>query len=394
MATNTSGGSRTMQAWRAAPDAPVWSRARGELVRTTDDRTLLDLSMEHGACLWGHATVVERILHRYSPDVLATGLGSTHTTQLRERATDELCAWAREHWQRQPELVAGILHTGAEAVEAAIKTALAATGKPAVVTFEGAYHGSFGTAAAATESDAARGAFRPTIEFSQVRREPFGTVPALGDDVACVVAEPIQGSSGVQLPPEGWLERLREECTRAGALLVLDDVLVGCGRTGAAIEGVECGPDIVTLAKALGGGMVCSAVVARAEVAEAAWSGQQPPQLSTTFYGHPLSCAAVLEVLQLHQQHDVASLAERVAAAVQQAAGEARLTARGRGAIWALDAGEPKAGSRLADALLARGVITTVTGTDAEGVMLLPSLLMSDESLDWMREAIVSVGRR
>lgn len=390
MATWTRQRSHTMQAWRASEDAPVWASARGERVRTVDARELLDLTMEHGACLWGHGTVMGRVMARYAVNELATGLGSTQSTVVRERATERLVAWAQQWWQNQPELVAGILHTGAEAVEAAVKTAISATGRPGVVTFEGAYHGSFGVAAGATASGSGRAAFDATVEFEHVRRERYGSVPLLDQSVACVVAEPIQGASGAQLPPDGWLEQLREECTRVGALLVLDDVLVGAGRTGAAIEGAGCGPDIVTLAKAIGGGVVCSAVLARDEVAEAAWGGDDAPTLSTTYYGHPLSCAAVLEVLALHEEHDVPELAERIADAVCAAADEAGLQARGKGAMWALDTGSEGGGTKLVESLLERGVIVTATGARSEGVMLLPSLQMTDESLRWMHEAIVA----
>lgn len=393
MATTDTQHATTMHAWRPSAEAPVWASASGELVETTDGRRLLDLAMEHGACLWGHGTVMERVLRRHSASELATGLGATHTTQLRERATNELVAWARQQWQNQPELVAGILHTGAEAVEAAVKTAIAATGRPGVVTFEGAYHGSFGVAAGATAGDSAREAFAETVEFEHVRREPYGSMPSLDERVACVVVEPIQGSTGVLLPPDGWLDRLREECTRTGTLLVLDDVLVGAGRTGTAIEGAGCGPDLVTLAKAIGGGVICSAVLARREVSEAAWSGDDAPSLSSTYYGHPLSCAAILEVLELHEANDVPSMAQRIGDAVQEAAREAGLDVRGRGAFWALDTGTKDGGTRLQQRLLERGVIVTPSGAEQESVNLMPSLQMSDDSLQWMHEAIVAAGR-
>ena len=383
-----------MHAWRADEQAPVWASAQDELVRTAEGSTLLDLVMDHGACMWGHGSVLERILRRYDPTELATGLGSTHTTELRERATDELVGWAQQHWEGQPELVAGILHTGAEAVEAAVKTAIAATGRPGVVTFVGAYHGSFGVAAGATASDAGRAEFADTVEFEHLHRERYGSVPVLDDSVACVVAEPIQGASGATVPPDGWLDALREECTRAGALLVLDDVMAGAGRTGNPIEGATCGPDIVTLAKAIGGGVVCSAVLARSEVAEAAWEGDDAPTLSTTYYGHPMSCAAILEVLELHERNDVRGLAERVAATVRETAAEAGLHATGRGAMWALDTGTEQGGAKLAEALLDRNVIVTPTGANSEAIMLLPSIRMSDDSLQWLHEAIVATTTR
>ena len=105
----------------------------------------------------------------------------------------------------------------------------------------------------------ARAAFEQTIRFDHVRRERYGSVPLLDEQVACVIVEPIQGASGVTVPPDDWLDQLREECTRVGAMLILDDVLVGAGRTGHPIEGAGCGPDIVTLAKAIGGGSMAAA---------------------------------------------------------------------------------------------------------------------------------------
>jgi putrescine aminotransferase len=374
--------------WTPDEGAPVWASARGELVRTIDGAELVDLSMGWGACLWGHGLVTERIIEHFSPFELAQGVGSTQTTAIRQRAEGELVEWARRVWPGSPELRVGILHTGAEAVEAALKTALAATGRPNVVAFQGAYHGSFGDSVLAISDDATRRAFEPTFRFEAVRHVPYGEVPELDEQVACVIVEPVQGATGVVVPPEGFLAGLRAECDRVGALFVLDDVLVGCGRTGEPIDGIECAPDIVVLAKALGGGMIVSAVLMPTDIAERAWGGDDAPSLSTTYYGHPLSCAAIIEVLALHEQYDLQERCAPIEAALRRIEDRSSLTLRGKGAFWAL-VGEPGQGSRLATELLGRDVIADAGGSDDEALSLKPSLLIRQHSLDRVVDAVL-----
>jgi acetylornithine/succinyldiaminopimelate/putrescine aminotransferase len=374
--------------WTPSADAPGWASARGELVRTVDGRELVDLAMGWGACLWGHALVTERIFDHFGAAELAQGVGSSQTTAIRQRAEGELVEWARLAWPGAPDLRVGILHTGAEAVEAALKTALAATGRSEIVAFEGAYHGSFGASVAASADDATRRAFEPTFRFEHVRHVPYGEVPQLDEQVACVIVEPIQGATGVVVPPSTFLADLRAECDRVGALLVLDDVLAGCGRTGVPIEGVDCRPDVVCLAKALGGGVIASAVVMPADIAERAWGGDDAPSLSTTYYGHPLSCAAIIEVLALHREHDLAELCAPIEAALRRIEDATPLTLRGKGAFWAL-VGEPDQGTALSKELLERDVIADPGGDENEVLSLKPSLLMASHSLDRIVDAVL-----
>jgi acetylornithine/succinyldiaminopimelate/putrescine aminotransferase len=372
--------------------APVWQSAHGEFVRSVDGDEYIDMVMGHGAALWGHGTVTERIMQRYSADVLANGLGSSHTTDLRVRALDKLVDWAGHRWPGAMNLQAAILYTGAEAVETAIKTAIAATGRPGIVAFKGAYHGAFGMAAAATDGEEYTKAFSGAQRFPGARHCPYGEVPELDELTACVIVEPVQGNQGVQFPPAGFLHGLRVECDRVGAKLILDDVLAGAGRTGVPIEGISCDPDILVLAKAIAGGMIGSAVICSDELAESAWGGDDSPKLGTTYYGHPLSCAAILEVLQLHDDHDIGSLAEKFAPAMQHIADETGLTVRGTGAFWALDTGEENGGSQLAEALLEQRIITTPSGAKSECVNLMPPLLMTDSGLERFVEAAVQCG--
>ncbi|MCW2926884.1 MAG: rocD2 [Thermoleophilia bacterium] len=390
----TTHGARTdLPIWTPKPDAPVWARARGEHVTAADGREFIDLSMGWGACLWGHGLIYERIIDRYDPAELAQGVGSSQTTVLRQRAETALVHWAQQVWPGSPELRVGILHTGAEAVETAIKTAIAATGRSEVVAFKGAYHGSFGAAVAASDDPDTRRAFAPTLEFSNLRHEPYGEVPELSEQTACVIVEPIQGATGVVVPPDGFLDELRAECDRVGALLILDDVLAGCGRSGAPIEGVACGPDVVVLAKALGGGMVCAAVVMPETVARAAWAGDNAPSLSTTYYGHPLSCAAILEVLELHAAHDLQELCRPIEDALRNVEARTSLLLRGRGAFWAL-VGTKGEGAALSEQLLEHGIIVDGGGEHGEALSLKPSLLMEPDSWDRTCAAIIHCAGR
>ena len=333
--------------------------------------------MGWGACLWGHALIAERIFDRYDPAELALGVGSTQTTRLRQRAEQQLVEWADEVWPGTPRLRVGILHTGAEAVEAALKTALAATGRTEIVAFEGAYHGSFGVAVAASDDADTRRAFEPTFRYQRLRHVPYGEVPELSDDTACVIVEPVQGSAGVVVPPEGFLDALREECDRVGALLVLDDVLAGCGRTGEPIEGIHCSPDIVVLAKALGGDdRVGRAHDRGRRVCGVGWRRYAEPV--DDLLRAPVSCAAILEVLALHEEFDLVELCRPFERALRRVEDQTSLALRGKGAFWALAGGEQQ-GARVFNELLERGVIVDAAGNSGEVLSIKPSLLMRED---------------
>ncbi len=188
-------------------------------------------------------------------------------------------------------------NSGAEANEAAFKLSRL-TGRTHVVATEGGFHGRTMGALALTGQPGKREPFRPLP--GEVTHVPYGDVEALRAAVtggtAMVILEPIQGEMGVVVPPPGYLAATREICTATGALLVLDEVQTGIGRTGHWFhhqsEGVE--PDVVTLAKGLGGGLPLGACIAFGAAAELF----QPGSHGTTFGGNPVSCAAGLAVVR------------------------------------------------------------------------------------------------
>jgi acetylornithine aminotransferase len=196
----------------------------------------------------------------------------------------------------QESALALFCNSGAEANEAAFKIARR-TGRPKIVACENAFHGRTMGALALTGQPAKRTPFEPMppgVEFV-----PFGDVAALeaavDETTAAVFLEPILGEAGVIVPPEGYLAAAREITTAKGALLVLDEVQTGIGRTGAwfAHQTVGVVPDVVTLAKGLGGGLPIGACIGIGAAAELL----QPGQHGTTFGGNPVACAAALAVL-------------------------------------------------------------------------------------------------
>ncbi|MDP4151342.1 MAG: aspartate aminotransferase family protein [Bacteroidota bacterium] len=192
-------------------------------------------------------------------------------------------------------------NSGAEAVEGAMKLAKRVTGRTEIVAFRRSYHGSTQGALSVMGDEYWRNAYRPLLPG--IWHEEFNSPAALEritDRTACVIVDAVQGEAGVLVPESGWLRSLRCACDAAGALLILDEIQTGFGRTGSlwAFTGIGIVPDILLLGKALGGGMPLGAFIAGRETMQAL---TEAPVLGhiTTFGGHPVSCAAGLASLEV-----------------------------------------------------------------------------------------------
>jgi acetylornithine aminotransferase len=273
-------------------------------------------------------------------------------------------------------------NSGAESIECALKLARKYFGgeRTRFVATDGGFHGRTFGALSATGQPAKQAPFQPIVPgFTHV---PYGDIEALeaqlGGDVAAVILEPIQGEGGVVVPPPGYLAAARELCTRTGALLILDEVQTGLGRTGywfaAEHEGVEA--DIVCVAKALGGGLPIAACLARREVAERF----QPGDHATTFGGGPVQCRAALATIDVIEEE---GLVDRAKVAGQRLVeGLEKLdrgTVRGRGLLLAFDVGEPLAGA-ITSAALDRKVLVNEVSPSA--IRLTPPLVITDDEID------------
>src|SRR6185503_13271941 len=175
--------------------------------------------------------------------------------------------------------------------------ALLATGRPGIVAFEGAYHGTGLLALAATGFEQFREPFAPWLP-GPVHRRAYGEDPGpLPEDAGCVIVEPVQGRAGSRVPPDGFLDTLRRRCDEAGALLVVDSIFAGLGRVGEMWAGEEVA-DVLCVGKALGGGLPLSAALFLWPEFEALWDFEPEDVYTHTHVGSPLACAGALVVLE------------------------------------------------------------------------------------------------
>jgi acetylornithine/N-succinyldiaminopimelate aminotransferase len=193
------------------------------------------------------------------------------------------------------------VNSGSEAIEGALKLAKRFTGKSKIVYFRNAYHGSTHGALSIQGSEIYRNAFRPLMPDTwEIEFNDFKSLDIIDNKTACVVIEPVQAEAGVIYPIEGYLEEIRKRCSATGSLLVFDEVQTGFGRIGKmfAIDRFGVVPDILVLAKALGGGMPLGAFISSSEIMSSLIS-DPPLGHITTFGGHPVCCAAGLASLEV-----------------------------------------------------------------------------------------------
>ncbi len=277
-----------------------------------------------------------------------------------------------------------LCNSGTEAIEAAVKLSRR-TGRSGLVAAEGAFHGRTMGALALTHKPAYRTPFEPLP--GDVRHVPFGDADALAgavdERVAAVVLEPVQGEAGVRPAPPGYLPAARRVADAAGALLVLDEVQSGVGRTGAWFAhqhrhiGGGVRPDVVTLAKGLGGGIPVGALVAFGE-GPATLLG--PGQHGTTFGGNPVAAAAALATLHVIERDALVAQAVSVGASLRAGVvglGHPLVTGvRGEGLLLAVQLARPLAALASA-ALLGAGFVVNAVTPDA--LRLAPPLIITEE---------------
>ena len=281
-----------------APMLVEVARAEGSFFYTPEGKRYFDLVAGVSVSNVGHANpaVVEAV-QRQAADYM-------HIMVYGEMVERPQVEYAR----RIAELLPGALDclyfvsSGAEAVEVALKLAKRYTGRTELISMRRAYHGSTHGAMSmmgAPEGEEWKAEFRPLLPDTRaIEFNSFEDLKYITERTAGVLCEVVQGEAGVRLPDQRWLKALRERCTEVGALLIFDEIQTGMGRTGAMFASVKYGitPDVVTLAKAFGGGMPLGGVAARRDVLNVF---TENPCLGhiTTFGGHPVCCAAGLAAL-------------------------------------------------------------------------------------------------
>ena len=283
-------------------------RARGSVLIDADDTEYLDFVSAYGALPFGHTPhaiwdAVVAVRDRAEPSMIqpsyleAAGELARVLTALAPAGLDYV----------------SFANSGTEAIEAAIKACRAATGRPGIVATWNGFHGkTLGALSATGKAEYQDGFFAPAADFEHIAYGDAGALDATlargAGRIAAFVVEPIQGEGGVVVPPAGYLPQVRELCTRHGVLLILDEVQTGLGRTGRlfAAEHEGIAPDVLTLAKALGGGVV---PIGAALFNARAFSAHYALKHSSTFAGNTLAARVALRVLELLTENDQARIA-------------------------------------------------------------------------------------
>jgi len=288
----------------------VWERARDVFVWDADGKKYLDLSAAFGVAATGHTN--PRVVKAGQKQMarLLHAMGDVHPHVRKAELARELSRITFERWSGGKKNGKVIFsNSGFEAVEAALKTAILATGKQGVIAFTGAYHGLGYGALNTTHRDFFRSPFQLQLrEFGHFVRFPTKTCDLAAvewavrhffrrERIGAILVEPVQVRGGINVPPPEFLPLLRRLCDEHGVLLILDEIYTGFGRTGKwfACEHSGVVPDLICLGKALTGGFPLSACVGRADLMDAAWPASRGEAIHTsTFLGNPVGCAMAL----------------------------------------------------------------------------------------------------
>jgi 4-aminobutyrate aminotransferase/(S)-3-amino-2-methylpropionate transaminase len=383
---------------------PVFvERAQGGIVEDVDGNRLIDLGAGIAVVNVGHAhpAVVDAITRQ------AAEFEHTCFQVTPYPGYVDVCEQLAQRTPGDHEKRTVLLNSGAEAVENAVKIARVATGRPAVIAFDQAFHGrtllTMSLTAKVVPYKKGFGPYAPEVyraPFSYPFRgtgrldETIAWIEASVDpaQIACVVAEPIAGEGGFVVPEPGWLAGIARWCEANGVVFVADEVQTGFGRTGDwfASEHEGLVPDLVATAKGLGAGMPIAAVTGRAELMDAV----HPGGLGTTFGGNPVSCAAALASIEVIEKEQLVARARKLGERMLE-----RLTAmqrastgvgdvRGRGAMIAMEfvhddgSPDPDRAKRVAASCHEQGVIVLTAGTYGNVVRLLPPLVLDEALLD------------
>ncbi|MFE4811769.1 putrescine aminotransferase [Peribacillus simplex] len=298
-------------------------------------------------------------------------------------------------------------NSGTESVEAALKLAKMYSDRHTIISTTKSFHGKSLGSLSATAKGMFRKPFIPLIPG--VRHVPFGDVDMMrktfescalvGEDVAAVLLEPIQGEGGVILPPQGYLKQVRALCDEYDALLILDEVQTGMGRTGKmfASELYDVVPDIICLAKAFGGGVMPAGAVVANEKVFKSWF-DNPFMHTTTFGGNPLACAAAIATIDVLLEENLpqraAEVGEYFLNGLREVADEHKdkvLEIRGQGLMIGIEFHKDEVGYEFSKALFDKGILVAGTLINSKTIRIEPSLTIKLDEVDTVIKAFKEV---
>ena len=285
------------------------------------------------------------------------------------------------------------VNSGSEANEAAVKLAKRKTGRREVISCINSYHGSTHGALSLMGSEKFKSAFRPLLpDIRHIQFNSFEDLTLITDRTAAFIIEPVQGEGGVRIPDEGYLEAARNRCNETGTILIFDEIQTGFGRCGKLFAALRWNvvPDIITLAKALGGGMPLGAFAASSELMSL-W--QYNPVLGhiTTFGGHPVSCAAALASLKILLRENWVEDAERKGTLYRETLISHKRVKeiRQAGLLLAVDLGSGDCAERVLPLLLEEGIMSDWFLFDGNSFRIAPPLCINDDEILYSAGLIV-----
>jgi acetylornithine/succinyldiaminopimelate/putrescine aminotransferase len=286
------------------------------------------------------------------------------------------------------------VNSGSEAVEGAMKLAKRYTGRGQIISFKNSYHGGTHGALSIQGSELYRNAFRPLLPGTlQIDFNDEKSLSQIDNKTACVIVEPIQGEAGIIYPENNFLKKLRDRCDSTGTLLIFDEIQTGFGRTGYmfAIDRFDVTPDILLLAKALGGGMPLGAFISSNEIMSA-FISNPPLGHITTFGGHPVCCAAGLASLDILVDEELVARGKSKSGLFRKWLSHPKIVeVRGEGLFVAV---------KLTDSKLVQYVITHATDYGLildyflfceDAFRIAPPLIISDDEISWACQQIIKL---
>jgi len=362
-------------------------RGKGSLVWDADGKEYVDFMTGIGVALVGHSNdaVLKAINEQAARLITCHG---TFYNDARADFMERLIKVAPKGLSK-----ALLANSGTESVEAAIKLARRHTARKKIVSMKGAFHGKTYGSLSATWNKKYRDPFGPLLdgfEFAEYG-DPASLAQLVDSDTAAVLAEPVQGESGIIVPPSDYFKQVREICDQKGVLLILDEIQSGLGRTGRMWASEHWGivPDIMTVSKGLGGGLPIGAAIATDDIASSLKGGEH----TSTFAGNPLSCAAASATLDFIKQNDLPGQArdkgERMKSGLSKIAYEHKLVreVRGLGLMLALQT-RVDIHSQLLSAE-EKGVIFAYSGRDT--FRFLPALVIGESQISRGLEVLSQV---
>ena len=277
-----------------------------------------------------------------------------------------------------------LVNSGAEAVEGALKLVKRYTGRTGLISCFNSYHGSTHGALSVTGSENFKRSFRPLLpDVTHIRYNYLPDLAKITNRTAGVIIEAVQGEAGVRLPDLAYMQALREKCTQTGALLILDEIQTGFGRTGTfwGFEKYGIIPDVVLCAKGMGGGMPIGAFISSSKIMSVF---KNDPILGhiTTFGGHPVSCAAALATLQVIQSGNLLEEVEEKAALFRQLLIHPKIKeVRNSGLLMAVEFESFAVLKPIIDSAIAKGVITDWFLFCDNSMRLAPPLIITPDQI-------------